>query len=184
MGGDMQLDAFSPTVSLVLGAILLLLGRKLFWIFVGAVGFLVGFNLASQYLSDQSIWVILLVAIVAGIIGSVLAVILQRVATLVAGFLVGGYLTVQLLQMLEVDLALAEGVAWLPYVLGGIVGAVLLFALFDWALIFLSSLVGATLITPVINPEPEMETIVFIIVLLVGIVVQATLFRREQPAPA
>jgi hypothetical protein len=180
----MQLDTLNPTVSLILGAILLLLGRKLFWIFVGAIGFLVGFNLAAQYLSDQSTWVILLIAVVAGIIGSVLAVVVQRVAILVAGFLAGGYLAVQLLQMLDLNLSLSEGVAWLPYVVGGIIGAVLLFVIFDWALILLSSLAGATLITPVINPQPEMETIVFIIILLVGIIVQSTLFRREQPAPA
>jgi hypothetical protein len=180
----MQLETLTPAVSLVLGAILLILGRKLFWIFVGAIGFLVGFNLAAQYLSEQSIWVILLIAVVAGIIGSVLAVVLQRVAILVAGFLAGGYLTVSLLQMLEINVPLSEGIAWLPYVMGGILGAVLLFLLFDWALILLSSLAGATLITPVINPEPEMETVVFVIVLLVGIVVQSTLFRREQPAPA
>jgi len=180
----MQLENLTPTVSLILGAILLILGRKLFWIFVGAIGFLVGFNLAAQYLAEQPIWVILLIAIVAGIIGSVLAVVLQRVATLVAGFLAGGYLTVQLLQMLEVSVPLGEGIAWLPYVLGGIFGAILLFLLFDWALILLSSLAGATLITPVINPESEMETVVFVIVLLVGIVVQSSLLRRDQPAPA
>jgi hypothetical protein len=179
----MQLQNLSPPIALALGAILLILGRKLFWIFVGAIGFLIGFNLAAQYLSDQSIWVILLVAVVAGIIGSVLAVVLQRVAIVIAGFLVGGYLAVQLLEMLEVNLSLAEGIDWLPYVLGGIVGAILLSVLFDWALILLSSLVGANLITPVINPEQEMATIVFVIVLLVGIVVQATLFRRERPPP-
>src|SRR3990172_7787956 len=117
MGGGMQFENLTPTVSLILGAILLILGRKLFWIFVGAIGFLVGFNPAAQYLAEQPIWVILLIAIVAGIIGSVLAVVLQRVATLVAGFLAGGYLTVQLLQMLEVSVPLGEGIAWLPYVL-------------------------------------------------------------------
>lgn len=180
----MQLETLTPTVSLVLGAILLIIGRKLFWIFVGAIGFLAGFNLAARYLSEQSIWVILLIAILAGIIGSVLAVVVQRVAILVAGFLAGGFLAVQLLQMLGINLPLSEGLAWLPYVMGGILGAVLLFLIFDWALILLSSLAGATLITPVISPDPQMETIVFAIVLLVGIVIQSALFRRERPEAA
>ncbi len=34
-------------VSLLLGIVLLLLGRRLFWFFVGAAGFLVGMDIAN-----------------------------------------------------------------------------------------------------------------------------------------
>jgi hypothetical protein len=179
----MQLENLTPTVSLILGAVLLILGRKLFWIFVGAIGFMAGFTLASQYFSDQSIWVILLIAFAAGIIGSLLAVVLQRVAILVAGFLAGGQITIQLLQMLDLNLNLGEDLTWLPYVIGGVIGAILLFVLFDWALILLSSLAGASLVTPVINPGPGTQTLVFLIVFILGIIIQAAIFRRERPAP-
>ena len=44
---------FMDIITIVTGAILLLLGRPLFWLFVGIVGFLVGFDLAGLYLAGH-----------------------------------------------------------------------------------------------------------------------------------
>jgi hypothetical protein len=181
----MPIDALTPAIRILVGGLLLILGRKLFWIFVGAIGFLFGFNLASQYLSAQPDWVILLVAVLAGIIGAGLAVFVQRAAVVVAGFLAGGYLTLQLLAQLGIGAQPAPGdFAWLPFIVGGIVGALLLSVLFDWALIFLSSLAGANLITQAVNPDANVFTLIFVGLLLIGVLVQAGLMRSEQPTTA
>lgn len=58
------------------GGALLFLGRKLYWFFVGAVGFVVGLSLATQWLQGGSEIVILLVGIVIGVVGALLALVL------------------------------------------------------------------------------------------------------------
>jgi len=59
-------------------------------------------------------------------------------------------------------------------------GAILLVALFDWALIFLSALIGAHLILSAIALPQTGATILFVALTLFGIIVQASLFRRKR----
>jgi hypothetical protein len=65
-------------------------------------------------------------------------------------------------------------------VIGGIVGAILLLVLFDWALIVVSSLIGAHLIQSAIVLPASGSTIVFIGLVVLGILVQAASLRRTQ----
>ena len=60
-------------LGLGIGVLLLVFGRKLFWLFVG-VGFLWGFQIASQLLPANSQIAILAAALVLGLIGAVLAI--------------------------------------------------------------------------------------------------------------
>ncbi len=85
-----------------MGVVLLILGRKLFWVFVGAGGFIAGLNLAESVLAGTGSWTGLAVAVIAAIIGTVLAIFLQKVMVAVAGFLIGGYLTLEFLQAANV----------------------------------------------------------------------------------
>ena len=85
----MTISAF---LTLALGIVLLLFGRRAFWIFVAVAGFIAGLTFATLYMHGQSELVILLIAIVAGVIGAVLAIMLEWLAILIAGFLAGGYL--------------------------------------------------------------------------------------------
>jgi len=43
-------------ISLILGVALLVAGRKLFWLFVGAAGFVTGMQLATQFWQSSLIW--------------------------------------------------------------------------------------------------------------------------------
>jgi hypothetical protein len=65
-------------------------------------------------------------------------------------------------------------------VIGGIIGAILLLVLFDWALIVVSSLIGAHLIQSAIVLPASGSTIVFIGLVILGILVQAASLRRSQ----
>ncbi len=162
---------------LVLGVLLLTLGRKFFWLFVGIVGFIAGFTLAGSLLQGQPDWLILLIGVVVGVIGAGLAVFLQRLAVAVAGFLAGGYLALAAMNLLNVSLT---GLTWLPFVIGGLIGAVLLFVFFDWALIILSSITGANLIVAALTLTSPLNIIVFIVLVIVGIAIQAGLMSREH----
>lgn len=166
---------------LILGVLLLFLGRKFFWMFVGIIGFVAGFTLAGNLLKDQPQWLILLIGIVVGVIGAGLAVLLQRVAIALAGFAAGAYLAIALVQNLNLNLG---ALSWLPWIIGGIIGAILLFVFFDWALIILSSASGAGMIVSALPLTSPLSIIVYIILLVLGILVQAGIRAREhKPEP-
>jgi hypothetical protein len=65
------------------------------------------------------------------------------------------------------------------FVIGGIIGAILLMAVFGWALIVVSSFIGAYLIQSAIVLPPTGLTLVFIGLAILGIFVQAVSFRRS-----
>jgi hypothetical protein len=161
-------------VPIILGVALLLLGRKLFWLFVAVVGFVLGTSLAAQFLQGQSQEFILLVGLLGGVIGALLAVFFQKLAVAGAGFIAGGYLMVTVLGWLGMG---NQGVTWLPFLIGGVIGALLVALLFDWALIFLSSLGGAALIANSVDAQPSVSLILLVVLLVVGVVVQSRLWK-------
>jgi hypothetical protein len=61
-----------------------------------------------------------------------------------------------------------------------VVGALLLLLLFDWALIILSSVVGAHLIQTAVVLPATGNAILFVALVLIGVVVQAGALRRTR----
>ena len=86
-----SLGPAATLVTLVVGVAMLFLGRKLFWLLVGVIGFLIGLMVATDLFQAQPEWIILLVALVGGVIGALLALFVQNIAVAAAGFLLGGY---------------------------------------------------------------------------------------------
>ena len=142
------MSSLSLVVMVLAGLAALLFGRQLFWLFVGIVGFLVGFELATRLITGQPDWIILLIALVAGLLGALLAVFLQYVAVAVAGFLAGGYALFTLLRTLDL-MPDMEWARWGLLIVGGIIGAALILLLYDWALIVLSAGTGAATLTAI-----------------------------------
>jgi hypothetical protein len=164
-------------VGALIGIVILLFGRKLFWLCVAAVGFAAGVEIAPHLVNEPSPLLALTVALVLGIIGALLALFLQKIAIAVLGFLAGGKLAGAIAAAFFVQYAQHSTVV---FVIGGIVGAILLLVLFDWALIVVSSLIGAHLIQSAIVLPASGSTIVFIGLVVLGILVQAASLRRSQ----
>lgn len=134
---------FTPWVGLLVGALLLFAGRRLFWFLVAAVGFALGYQIASGWLGVEEVWVQLLVAVLVGLVGAFLAVLLQRVAIGVAGFLIGGGAAAW---FLDTAYGAAAGAQWVGFVVVGLVAAIVAGLLFDAALVVLSALLGASFV--------------------------------------
>jgi hypothetical protein len=162
---------------IVVGLVVLTLGRKLFWLFVGAVGFIIGISLVTQFFSAAPLWLVLVIAFIAGVLGALLALFVQHVAIGLAGFIGGGYVLLTALNFLGFQLTSVP--TWLIFLIGGIIGLVLMMALFDWTLVVLSSLTGASLVVQAVRLNPELSAVLFVGLLIVGLVVQARLLRRE-----
>ena len=160
----------------VVGVLLLLLGRRLYWLFVGGIGFIVGLSLATGFTHRRPDGTALLIGLGAGLLGIVLALVLQRLAIVVAGLLAGAWLGVEFVRAVGAPIA---GTPWIPALVGGVVGAILAAALFDAVLVILSSLVGAALLVELLGGRPVMRAIVFLLLVLVGVAVQTRRKRRE-----
>jgi uncharacterized protein DUF4203 len=175
--GSMNLPI--PILSVLIGAVILFFGRKLFWLCVAAVGFAAGVEVAPHLVHEPSVILQLSVAVVFGFIGALLAMFLQKVAIAIAGFLAGGKLALALVTAFLVHGANYPGVT---FIVGGVIGAILLLSLFDWTLIVLSAVVGAYLICHTIVLPQTGATILFVALAAIGIVVQVAAFRGTRPA--
>ncbi|MGC1378698.1 MAG: DUF4203 domain-containing protein, partial [Anaerolineales bacterium] len=129
------------------GGLLLVLGRKLFWLYLAILGFVTGLTISSGYFHVQPEWLQLVIGIGFGILGALLAYFFQGVAVIVAGFEGGGSIATSLLTVFAYTTARAGDALFLEvFIVGGVIGAVLALMFFDWALIILTSLAGALLI--------------------------------------
>jgi hypothetical protein len=170
------------------GLVLLVCGRRLYWLFVAGIGFLTGLALAPDLLPGRPEWLILLAALVAAIVGAMVAIVAQRLTIGLIGFVAGGGIGLLLLRALGIG---GDAQGWIAYLIAGVIGLVLMLALFEWALILLSSLAGANLIVAGVVarfPLPQAIALVLLIgLVLIGVVVQAQRSGeppvRRPPAP-
>lgn len=149
---------------ILLGILLLGFGKKLFWLFVGIIGFMTGMDLGSKLLPGYSELFVFAIALALGSVGAVLAVAFQWVAIIASGFLAGGFL---LFKFFPTD-------SYATFLMGGIMGALLMGVVFDRALLILSSLVGATLVSQELSLSESTRIFMFIVLVAVGITVQST----------
>ena len=168
-------------INLILGIPLLIWGRKLFWLFVGAVGFIAGFWLAQNYFTVKEQWLLYMMGIIMGLIGILFAVMVQKLAVSITGFLTGVYLMINLMNAFKFDLGPWN---WFIYIAGGMVGMLLVYWMFDWALIILSSLVGASLISQATTEITKIglapRSVIFIVLLIIGLIIQYEQKQRES----
>ena len=142
-----MLNSPIPVVGLIVGVALLFFGRKLFWLFVAAIGFAAGMEIAPQLMHPVAH---IRFGHCAGARCSRSGPVhcpIQKFAIAVAGFIAAGRLAIGLSAAFYTNHAEYSRIIFL---IGGILGAVLLLSLFDWALILLTSVEGAHLISSMI----------------------------------
>jgi hypothetical protein len=158
----MESDGVSIIViNIIIGAVLLLIGRNFFWLFVGCIGFAVGLQYAPLLWDVKSPAVLIVLSIV------------------LAGFGGGAYITINLFKFTGLEW---DTLFWVPYILGGIIGAIILFMVFDWALIFVSSFAGAMLIVQTLDLNPHANVWLLCVFFVLGVVFQTVRFLRARSA--
>ncbi|GAB4427602.1 MAG: hypothetical protein Kow002_16580 [Anaerolineales bacterium] len=163
-------------INVLLGAALLFFGRKMFWLFIAGAGFMAGMDFAVRTFNGPE-WLSVAVGVAVGLIAALLAVFVQQFAIGLAGFLGGGYLAMQLLPFFNFEIA---WVPWAVFLVGGILGAVLVNAFLDWTLIILSSVAGASLLTGILNLNEMGGALLLIVLAAIGISYQARVLRKEK----
>jgi hypothetical protein len=166
-------------LNILVGAVLLIVGRQFFWLFVGSIGFAAGLQYAPGLWGITSPMLLILISLFTGIVGALLAVVFQKIAIGLAGFAGGGFMAVNLLRFLNLE---SDTLLWFSYIFGGIIGAILLFMVFEWALIIVSAFAGAMVIIQTVNLNPRITPWLLFALFVFGILIQTLLFLRARAA--
>lgn len=156
---------------IIVGILLLALGRRLFWLFVGGVGFVLGTRFADQFMHDQPDNVTVVFALIVGLVCAGLALVLKKIALGVAGFFVGGYLVWRLALFNGWEAATSLN-QWIFFAAGGLVGSAFINTFFTWAIIALSAIGGAALVCESLHLSAQVSSM-----LCVGLATAGALFQ-------
>lgn len=164
-------------LNVILGGALLLVGRKLFWLLVGAIGFVIGIQIATRMFHGSDV-ITIIAGLVLGVIFALLAIFLESVAIGIAGFLGGGYIVLNIISLFGLD---KGATTWIAFIIGGIIGVALIIFLFDWTLISISSLAGASMVVSGLNIGAANAGLVFFILSIAGVLIQGSELRKNGP---
>jgi hypothetical protein len=158
----------------ILGGIILFLGRELNFIFAGGIAALIGFRLTPKLPSAFPAWADYALIIGLAIIAAGIVLANERVGYFLSGFLAGGYVLIEYFEPDVLTLPL------LPFIIGGIIGALVIGLLTEWALIVVSSLIGAIYATTLFRLSPTAETLVAGGLFVIGTLTQALIMRSQK----
>lgn len=168
-------------IYIISGLLLLFAGYKLFWLFIGVIGFMFGLDIATYYFQNYSEWVVLFAALLAGLIGILLAIFMQRIAVIIAGVLVGSSMALNFyLNFVQQSIILM----WISFLMGGIVGGTVFSMFFDWTLILFSALLGAAMLAQVLEFTPFTNNLIFLALFIIGVIIQVNFLKHKEIAPA
>jgi hypothetical protein len=163
---------------ILIGAGLLILGRKYIWIFTAGVVYFITLEATGKLLADLPYILIIFVALVMGASGALLASVFRPIAISLAVLLSSSYL----FSHPAAAYKWFPGQVWLSYLLGGVLGLVLVAGVSNWTLVVLSSLFGALMVTRGLSISPGWNLVAFLGITLAGIVIQMMIVLIEQPA--
>lgn len=158
----------------VIGGILLFLGRELNFLFAAAMAALIAFRLTPLLPAQWPWWGDGAFILTLAIIAAILVLLNARAGYFVSGFLAGGYL---LVEYYAPNMMI---VPWLPFVIGGVIGALILGLLTEWALILVSSGIGAAYVLNLVRLDPTAEILVGAGLFIVGALTQVIIMQAQK----
>jgi len=158
----------------IIGGILLFLGRELNFLFAGAMAFLIGQRLTPLLPPQWPGWSDYAFMAGLGVLAAALTFINERGGFVLSGFLSGGYV---MAEYFTPDLLV---IPLVPFILGGIVGAVILGIFTEWALIVISSLIGGYYLTTMFRLAQTPRVLITAGLIIIGAVVQAIIMRQQK----
>ena len=160
----------------IIGGIILFLGHELNFVFAAAMAALIGFRLTPRLPPQWPGWSDAAFMLTLAVIAAILTLLNERAGYFVSGFLAGAYLLVEYYapNVLTVPL--------LPFLIGGIIGALVLGFLTEWALIIVSAAIGASYILNLFRLSPTAEILVGSGLFIVGALVQVLTMQYQKHA--
>lgn len=158
----------------VIGGILLFLGRELNFLFAGAMAALIGFRLTPLIPAQWPAWSHAAFIIGLAVIAAIVVLVNERFGYFLSGFLAGGFL------LSEYYAPGALGIPWLPFIVGGVIGALILGLLTEWALILVSAGIGAAYVLNLFRLNPTAEILIGSGLFIVGALTQVIIMQAQK----
>lgn len=158
----------------IIGGIVLFLGRELNFLFAGAMAFLIALRLTPMLPSQWPDWTEWAFMIGLGVVAALLTFVDERGGFIISGFLAGGFVAAEWYapNMLVIPV--------LPFILGGVLGALVIGLFTDWALILISSLIGGYYLTSLFRLAQTPRILITAGLIIIGALVQAILMRQQK----
>lgn len=163
-----------PIARGVIGGILLFLGRELNFLLAAAMAAFLGLRLTPLLPLQWPNWSDYVFILALGAIAAGVTIANERVGYFLSGFLVGASFLVEYYEPGVLTLPL------LPFLVGGALGSIILGVFTEWALMIISSLVGAYYVTNLFNLDPTAEILVGAGLFLIGGLTQVVLWRMQK----
>lgn len=160
----------------VIGAILLFLGRELNFLFAAAMAILWGFRVAPHLPDAWPAWGTWAFVITLALIAAIIALINERLGYFLSGFLAGSFFLVEYFE---------PGAATVPlllFIIGGVIGSLILGLLTEWAMILVSSTIGAAYVLGLFRLDPTAEILVGAGLFIVGALTQVIIMQAQKHA--
>ena len=158
----------------IIGAIILFLGRELNFLFAGGMAALIGFRLVPLLPDARPSWADPAVVAGLGVAAAILVLINERAGYFISGFLAGGYI------LSEYSAPGIMVIPVLPFIVGSIVGALIIGFLTEWALIVVSSVIGAIYLTGMFLLTDTARTLLTAGLVIIGALTQVLIMRAQK----
>jgi uncharacterized membrane protein YoaK (UPF0700 family) len=158
----------------VLAGVLLFLGRELNFLFAGAMAAFIGFRLTPLLPASWPGWTDYAFMGVLAVIAAAITLTNERIGYFLSGFLAGGYFLIEYLQPGVLT------VPWLLFLIGGVIGSLIIGIFTEWALMVVSCLIGAYYVTNLFTLSPTAEILVASGLFIIGALTQVILMRMQH----
>lgn len=158
----------------VIGAIILFFGRELNFLFAAGMAALVALRFTPKLPATLPAWSGYAFMAGVAILAAWVVIVNKPVGFYISGFFAGGY---ALMEWFEPGILTFP---ILPFFVGSVIGAIIIGVFTDWALIVISSLIGAIYATTLFRLSQTAETLVAGGLFVLGAITQAILMRMEK----
>ena len=163
-----------PVIRGVIAGILLFLGRELNFLFAAAMAAFIGFRLTPLLPPQWPGWTDYAFMGVLALIAAAVTLRNERVGYFLSGFLAGGYFIIEYFEPGVLT------VPWLLFLIGGVIGSLIIGIFTEWALMVVSCIIGAFYVTNLFTLSPTAEILVGSGLFIIGALTQVILMRMQK----
>ncbi len=159
-----------------IGGILIFLGRELNFLFAGGFAAMLALRVVPLLPSSWPAWGdIAFVVVIAGIAAAI-PMLNERAGYVVSGFLAGGFF------LADYFVPGFTAIPILPFLVGGVVGGIVMGVLTEWALMIVSSLIGSIYVMDLFSLPQQLEIMITGGLFFAGAFTQIIMRRMQQNA--